>query len=68
MRYNIRGTNDNLASNDATVIVTVTYNRAPPKANDIPPTPTDENTPICIDVTENDTDPEGDTDGIIIVS
>ena len=66
--YNIRDTNDNLVSNDATVTITVKCNRAPPNANDLPPVPTDENTPICVDVLENDTDPEGDTEGLTIVS
>ena len=66
-KYNIPDTNDNLVSNEALVTIKVMCNRDPPNANDVTRT-TDENPPILIDVLDNDTDPEGDTDGLVIVS
>ena len=58
LRYNVRDTNDDLVSNDATVTITVKCSREAPNANDISYPATDEQTPICIDVMENDTDPK----------
>ena len=58
-----------MVSNDATVTITVMCKRAPPNAEDVPEE-TDENTPICVDVLDNDSDPEGDeltVDSIIYV-
>ena len=66
-KYTIRDTNDNLVSNEATVTITVRCNRDEPNAND-DFDETDENTEICIDVLENDTDMEGDTDQLTIQS
>ena len=43
LRFNIRDTNDNLVSPDATVRITVRCKWAPPNVNDVP-RETDENT------------------------
>jgi len=66
-QYNIIVVGDGVVSNDATVTITVQCYRAAPNAYD-DQAQTDTQTAICIDVLDNDTDPEGDTNGLIIKS
>ena len=65
-QYKIIDTNDELTSNDAIVRIKVNCNRNPPNANNVDKS-TDENSALCIDVLDNDSDPvEKDTDGLTI--
>lgn len=66
-RYRIRDDHDNSDRGTVTVTVTEADNGNPPSANNDTAS-TEENTAVSIDVKGNDTDPDGDTLSITIVS